>query len=116
MAASFNRGRINCAPLTISPIARSHMMGLPPNLEAVASIYDYFPVVSMGLMVRVKSTGILCQWRGRALKNLDQRKATAALNLMQSRIDENYDWSQRKGNQQPDGSGRARDEGSAAIT
>lgn len=96
MAASFNRGRINCAPLTINPLMRHHVTGLPQSLEAVAAVYDYFPMVYGGIMVRVKTTGRLCLWMAGSLRNIDQRKATAALDLMQIRISENYDWRNSK--------------------
>lgn len=59
-------------------------MGLPANLEPLAMLYETYPLVPYAVMVRVKSTGTLCAWAGGSLSTLDQRKATAALEHMET--------------------------------
>lgn len=90
------RGRINCAPLSLLHANHGLLMGLPKTIEPLAYTYGLYPLVPDGALIRVKSTGRVCKWTGGAVQNVDQRKATAALNLMQIRIDENYDWRNTK--------------------
>lgn len=87
-----NRGRIRCAPLTIFPAVAPLKKGLPQNLEPLAYLYESNPLISYGLLVRVQTTGRLGVWGGGALRNIDDRKAAAALEAMQKQTDEGHDW------------------------
>jgi len=96
--ASFKRGRIRCAPLSIyaEGAGSGLLLGLPKTLEPVAYMYDYTPYASYALLVRIRNTGRLVQWVNGATRSVDQRKAATALEWMESRIADGYDWHTRQ--------------------
>ena len=113
MANHPHRGRINCAPLSIRP-HHGLLMGLPKTVEPLAYVYSLYPLAPEGLLIRMKYTAQLCKWIGGAIQSIDQRKAQLALNMMQQRIDENYDWHDRndtKPTSGPSDKGSARGQG-----
>lgn len=109
---------LRCAPLTV-PILKGLLMGIPNSIEPLAFLYRFYPQVPHGVLVRVKATGRYCEWTGGALRGVDQREAVSALNRMQKRQDEGYDWRIGPGAEEHHegvGSGGAGDQGTPEVT
>lgn len=75
------RGRLRLAQLSINP-HHGLIALLPSRLEPLAFSVGTEALAPDGLLVRIKHSGTLAVWRGVRIEQINQRKAQAALDAL----------------------------------
>lgn len=77
-----NRGFLRCAPLDDDILGSLMLRGVPATCTPLALLFLDTDARPDAVLVSIRASGVLAAWTGGAIKQIDQRKARAALEAM----------------------------------